>query len=755
MALIRALEASFPVSLPRVTGRHRKTAKRAGIAGGALLTLVGLGITAEVTLNGGPAGAALLPPSCPQTTSAAVTSAEANAAATRVRSASVARPAVSGTVIPLTGAAKGIDISSHNAEPSWMALKQGGVSFVGIKATEGDYYVNAPSTTPGYAAEVKDATAAGVYVMPYAFANPYQGDGTTAHPSNGSGTCQADYAWQEISSVTSPGYSSSSLMLPVVLDIEQDPYTATEPKSSSCYGLTPAQMVTWIGQFLTQMQSLTQKTPVLYTNPGFWSACTGNSTAFSSDPLWLADYGIASPPALAGWGSPAMWQYTSGGTVAGETGSVDEDYLTPLTQGSTAGKPVTPVQVRTLGTLASPGQAVTWSASGLPSGLQIDAASGVISGIPAKAGSFAVTATATPASGTPSTVSFHWDVTATPITITPQASQSTVLGSPMSVQIKATDPNTGTSAPTFSATGLPPGTSISAATGLISGWPSAVGSYTVKVTATDGLGATASTSFTRTITAAADGGTVGAIRQNGGSGKCLDDKGSRTASPSVIDLASCTGKPNQSWTAVKDGTIRLLAHCLGASGTRVYLYTCNSTSGQQWRAGTDGALVSVRYGTCLTGPTRAVANGTVPKLATCTSSQTSPAQHWSRPVAPVVSGVASRCLGVSGTSVASYTCVSNPTQHWALRPSGTITAQSSGECLTGQATAGSALIQHTCVKGSPNQQWTLVAAGAIAVELKNPHSGLCVTVPSASSPNGTALVLGACSTALTSTWRVT
>lgn len=683
----------------------------------------------------------------------------ASAAATGVRSASVATPAVSGTVTPLPGTARGIDISSHNAEPSWTALKQGGVSFVGIKATEGDYYTNNTATSaplqPGYAAEVTDATNAGVYVMPYAFANPYQGDGTTAHPGNGSGTCQADYAWQEISSVTSPAYSSSSLMLPVVLDIEQDPYTASEPNSNSCYGLKPSDLVTWIGQFLTEMQTLTGKTPALYTNPSFWSECTGNSTAFSSNPLWLADYGIASPPALAGWGSPAMWQYTSGGTVAGETGTVDEDYLTPLEQGSTAGMPVTPVQVRTLSTLASPGQAVTWSASGLPSGLQIDAASGVISGTPAKVGSYLVTATATPASGTPSTVSFQWDVTASPITITPQASQSTVLGSPLSVQIKATDPNTGTSKLTFSATGLPPGTSISAATGLISGWPSARGSYSVKVTATDGLGASASTSFTRTITAAADSGIAGSIRQNGGSSKCLDDRGSRTASGSVIDLASCTGKSNQSWTAVQDGSIRLLAHCLGASGTRVYLYSCNSTSSQQWRAGTDGALVSVRYGTCLTGPTKAVANGTVPRLASCTGSTTSTAQHWSRPAAPIVSGIASRCLKVSGTSVTFAACVKGYTnQHWTLRPSGTITVQSSGKCLTGNTTAGSALTQSGCVKGNPSQQWRLAAAGAIAVELKNPQSGLCVTVPSASSPAGTALIMGACSTALTSTWRV-
>ena len=687
----------------------------------------------------------------------------ASAAATQVRRASVATPAVSGVVTPLPGVAQGIDISSHNAAPSWTALKQGGVSFVGIKVTEGDYYVNEPSqpnnSGPGYTAEATAATSAGLYVMPYAFGNP--------HAGNGDGICQADFAWQEISSVSSPSYSSSSLMLPVVLDIEQDPYANSDPTKgpivNSCYNQTTSGMVTWIGQFLTEIKAKSGKTPILYTNPAFWSACTGNATSFASSvgtvsfssyPLWLADYGIASPPALAGWGSPAMWQYTSGGTVPGETGTVDEDYLTPLQQGSTAGKPVTPVQVLTLSTLASPGPAVTWSASGLPSGLQINAVSGVISGTPAKAGSFHVTATATPSSGTPSTVSFQWDVTASPITITPQASQSTVLGSPVSVQIKATDPNTGTSGPTFSATGLPPGASISAATGLISGWPSALGSYRVKVTATDGLGASASTSFTWTITAAADSGTVGSIRQNGGSSKCLDDPGSRTASPSVIDLASCTGKSNQSWTAVQDGSIRLLAHCLGASGTRVHPYTCNSTSGEQWRAGTDGALVSVRYGTCLTGPTGAVANGTVPTLATCTNSTTSPAQHWNRPVAPIVSGVAARCLNVSGTPVTLNTCGNYATEHWTLRPSGTITVQSSGECLTGHTTVGSALTQYTCVKGSPDQQWTLVAAGAIAVELRNPHTRLCVTVPSASSPNGTTLVLGACSTALTSTWRV-
>ena len=85
-----------------------------------------------------------------------------------------------------------------------------------------------------------DATAAGLYVMPYAFANPYQGDAAMNIAGHGDGTCQADYAWREIGSVTSPVYASSRLMLPVVLDVEQDPYagTSAEPNANACYGLS-------------------------------------------------------------------------------------------------------------------------------------------------------------------------------------------------------------------------------------------------------------------------------------------------------------------------------------------------------------------------------------------------------------------------------------------------------------------------------------------------------------------------------------
>jgi hypothetical protein len=78
----------------------------------------------------------------------------------------------------------------------------------------------------------------------------------------------------------------------------------------------------------------------------------------------------------------------------------------------------------------------------------------------------------------------------------------------------------------------------------------------------------------------------------------------------------------------------------------------------------------------------------------------------------------------------------------------------SSNCLTeGGTTAGSAITVTKCANAA-SQHWKLVTASAIADEIQSTASGLCVTVPTATSGAGTQLILGACSTALTSTWRV-
>ncbi len=94
------------------------------------------------------------------------------------------------------------------------------------------------------------------------------------------------------------------------------------------------------------------------------------------------------------------------------------------------------------------------------------------------------------------------------VTVTGPGSQSSTVGTPASLQIKASDSGSGQTL-SYSATGLPAGLSISSSTGLISGTPTAAATSNVTVTARDGTGATGSTSFTWTVSAGGTGGSCG------------------------------------------------------------------------------------------------------------------------------------------------------------------------------------------------------------------------------------------------------
>ena len=141
----------------------------------------------------------------------------------------------------------------------------------------------------------------------------------------------------------------------------------------------------------------------------------------------------------------------------------------------------------------------TWSASGLPSGLSISSA-GVISGTPTAAGSFSVTVQATDSAQLTATKAYSVTVAAAtaPLSITTQAP---LAGGEVGVAYTQAFAATGGIPPyTWSASGLPSGLSISSA-GVISGTPAASGSFPVTVQATDSAKATATKSFTITVTA--------------------------------------------------------------------------------------------------------------------------------------------------------------------------------------------------------------------------------------------------------------
>ena len=139
----------------------------------------------------------------------------------------------------------------------------------------------------------------------------------------------------------------------------------------------------------------------------------------------------------------------------------------------------------------SPAPTITESGP-LPTGVSLSG--GVLSGTPTETGSFPITLTATNGVGTPATQSFTLTVNEA-AAITSAASTTFTEGSSGSFTVTAT----GVPTPTITESGtLPAG--VSFAGGVLSGTPTAFGSFPITFTATNGVGSPATQSFTLTVT---------------------------------------------------------------------------------------------------------------------------------------------------------------------------------------------------------------------------------------------------------------
>jgi hypothetical protein len=138
----------------------------------------------------------------------------------------------------------------------------------------------------------------------------------------------------------------------------------------------------------------------------------------------------------------------------------------------------------------------SYAATGLPTGLSVNTGTGAISGTPTAAGTSTVTLSATNATGTGSaTLTLTVAVGAPAITSATTASGTA--GTAFSYQITATNSPT-----SYAATGLPTGLSVNTSTGAISGTPTAAGTSTVTLSATNSTGMGSAT-LTLTISAGA------------------------------------------------------------------------------------------------------------------------------------------------------------------------------------------------------------------------------------------------------------
>ncbi|MCG1671044.1 putative Ig domain-containing protein [Staphylococcus epidermidis] len=142
------------------------------------------------------------------------------------------------------------------------------------------------------------------------------------------------------------------------------------------------------------------------------------------------------------------------------------------------------------------GQAVTNKVDGLPAGVTFDEATNTISGTPNEVGNYDITVTTTDESGNVTETTFTIDVEdTTKPTVESIADQTQEVNTEIDpIKIEATD-NSG-QAVTNKVDGLPDGVTFDEATNTISGTPSEVGSYDIKVTTTDESGNATETTFT-------------------------------------------------------------------------------------------------------------------------------------------------------------------------------------------------------------------------------------------------------------------
>ncbi|HZC61995.1 MAG TPA: ricin-type beta-trefoil lectin domain protein [Streptosporangiaceae bacterium] len=303
---------------------------------------------------------------------------------------------------------------------------------------------------------------------------------------------------------------------------------------------------------------------------------------------------------------------------------------------------------------------------------------------------------------------------------------------------------------TYTATGLPPGISLSSG-GLITGWLTRSGKNTVKITANDAAGPVGYVSFTWAVSAAPDQGPTGPVRFNVG-GKCLNDAGNGTTDGTAVNIGTCNGGASQQWTVVQDRTLRIHGKCLSISGSakvngaKTVLATCSGYASQQWTVGSGAELVNATAGLCLAGSSSGT-GGVQAWISACNGKVN---QKWTLPAGPVVSEVPGMCLNDQGASttdgnpVVISSCDGQAAQNWTAQPDGTL--RFAGKCLDipGSGTASGTSLDLLSCNASASQQWRISAANGGA-QLQNPASGLCLADPGDATANGTALEVLSCS----------
>ena len=184
---------------------------------------------------------------------------------------------------------KGVDVADYQGTINWSEAAASGLSFGIARVSDGTAN---PDTT--FAANWAGMKAAGMIRGSYQFFR------ASADP-----TAQANMV------IAAIGTLGAGDLAPVA-DVE-----VMDGESGDT-------LVANLAIWLAAIQTATGRTPIIYTDPGFWDALPDTSQ-FADNILWVANWGVSCPTMPPPWSSWSFWQYSDTGTAAGITGDNDLD----------------------------------------------------------------------------------------------------------------------------------------------------------------------------------------------------------------------------------------------------------------------------------------------------------------------------------------------------------------------------------------------------------------------------------------------
>ena len=191
-----------------------------------------------------------------------------------------------------TGTVMGIDISKHNGNIDWNAVKNSGVQYVILRCGYRGSASGVLVEDQKFKKNIQGATAAGLKVGIYFFS-------------------------QAVNEVEAVEEASMTLSLIKNYRITYPVYIDVESANGRADGISKAARTSVINAFCQTIRN-SGYTPGLYANKN-WLTEKINTGALGGCKIWLAQY-VAAPTY---GGRYEMWQYSSRGSIAGIKGNVD------------------------------------------------------------------------------------------------------------------------------------------------------------------------------------------------------------------------------------------------------------------------------------------------------------------------------------------------------------------------------------------------------------------------------------------------